>query len=164
MRKILFALTAIAISLSGAQAARAADTVYVMRHLQKAQGDDPPLSAAGAENAQILSARLVKSGIRAIFATPTRRAIETGEPLAKGLGIAVTPYDPRDPAALIAAVNAVPGPVLIVGHSNTVPDIVARLGGTPVPLGEEDYGTIFIVRPGTKNVEQIDLKPAPERG
>ena len=53
------------------------------------------------------------------------------------------------------------GAVLIVGHSNTVPDIVARFGGTPVPLGEQDYCTVFVVKPGTAAVEQIVLKAAP---
>jgi hypothetical protein len=90
--------------------------------------------------------------------------MQTGEPLAKKLGIAVSSYDPRDPGALVKAVQSVPGAVLIVGHSNTVPDIVARLGGKPVPLTEEDYGTIFVVRPGSPAVEQINLSAAPERG
>ena len=36
------------------------------------------------------------------------------------------------------------GTVLIVGHSNTVPDIVAGLGGTrPDPLVHEDFGDIW---------------------
>lgn len=146
------------------QPAIAADAVYVIRHLQKAAGDDPPLSAEGAANAQILAQRLANSGIKAIFATPTQRAMQTGEPLAKALGLHVTSYDPGDPAALIKAVSALSGAVLIVGHSNTVPDIVARFGGTPVPLGEQDYGTVFVVTPGNPKVEQIVLKAAPERG
>ena len=132
-----------------------------MRHLQKAEGTDPPLSAEGAANAQILGDRLAKSGIKAIFATPTQRAMQTGEPLAKKLGIAITSYDPHDPAALIKAVNVVGGAVLIVGHSNTVPDIVGRFGGTAVPITEQDYGTVFVVTPGSPVVDQIVLKAAP---
>lgn len=164
MSRILLAVTALAVALSGAQPARAADTVYVMRHLQKGIGDDPPLSARGWMNAQSVGDRLANSGIKAIFATPTHRAMQTGEPLAKRLGISITTYDPRDPAGLIRSVAAVDGAVLIVGHSNTVPDIVARLGGTPVALGEDDYGTIFVVTPGNSTVEQIVLTDAPERG
>jgi broad specificity phosphatase PhoE len=161
MKALLLTLVAALISTAAAQPAPAADTVYVVRHLQKAEGADPPLSAEGAANAQALAKRLAKSGIRAIFATATARAMQTGEPLAKALGIAITSYDPRDPAALIKAASAVNGAVLIVGHSNTVPDIVARFGGTPVPLTEQDYGTVFVVRPGSKAVEQIVLKAAP---
>lgn len=165
MRKFLLAFISILAAAIVTQPAVAADTVYVIRHLQKAEGTDPPLSTAGAANAQILAGRLAQSGIKAIFATPTQRAMQTGEPLAKKLGIAVTTYDPRDSAALVKAVAAVDGAVLIVGHSNTVPDIVTRLGGASIaPLGDQDYGTIFVVRPGSSAVEQIVLRATPERG
>jgi len=126
-----------------------AKPVYVIRHLQKAEGDDPPLTAEGAANAKKLAAMLADKGIVAIFATPTRRTMQTAAPLAKRLGMSVTPYDPRDPAALVKAVAAAPGPVLVVGHSNTVPDLVARFGGMkPAPISEEDFGTLFVVEPG----------------
>ena len=74
---------------------------------------------------------LAKSGIKAIFATPTRRAMETAQPLAAKLGIAGDAATiPRNPArARRKAVRRSPGAVLIVGHSNTVPDLVARFGG-----------------------------------
>ena len=164
MRKLLLLLFAFFGAAIATQPAMAADTVYVVRHLQKAEGTDPPLSAEGTANAQILADRLAKSGIKAIFATPTKRAMQTGEPLAERLGITVAAYDPHDPAALIKAVAAVQGAALIVGHSNSVPDIVARFGGTPVPLTEQDYGTVFVVKPSRATVDQIVLKATPERG
>ena len=53
------------------------------------------------------------------------------------------------------------GAVLIVGHSNTVPDLVPRFGGVPAPvIGDDDYGTIFIVNPATHQVRQMQLTPA----
>lgn len=121
-------------------------TVYVIRHLQKAAGEDPPLTAEGSAEARRLAWFLERSGIRAIYATPTRRAMETAAPLAARLGIAVTPYDPDDPAALVQAARSVGGNVLVVGHSNTVGDLVASFGGrSPPVLTEEDYGTLFVV-------------------
>ncbi|HEU5483068.1 MAG TPA: histidine phosphatase family protein [Sphingomicrobium sp.] len=122
--------------------------VYVTRHLQKGEGDDPSLTAEGSANAEKLAAMLADKGITAIFVTPTRRTTETATPLAKRLGITITTYDPRDPDALVKAVAAAPGPVLVVGHSNTVPDLVARFGGQrPAPMSEEDFGTLFVVEP-----------------
>ena len=121
-------------------------TVFVIRHLQKGEGADPSLTPQGAANAQRLAEMLSDKKIVAVFATPTRRAMETAAPLAKRMGIAVTPYDPRDPKALAAAVAAAGGPVLVVGHSNTVPDLVAAFGGAaPAPLSDDDYGTLFVV-------------------
>ena len=122
--------------------------IFVIRHLQKGTGDDPSLSAEGAANAARLAEVLVDKRISAIFATPTRRAMETAEPLARKLNLVIQPYQARDFASLAAAVAKAPGPVLIVGHSNTVPDIVAYLGAPrPVSLTEADYGTVFVVDP-----------------
>ena len=125
--------------------------VFVIRHLQKGNGANPSLSAEGSANAQRLAAMLKDKGIKVIFATPTRRAMETGKPLAKAFGLSVTPYDPSDIAALAAAVTSASGPVLIVGHSNTVPELVALFGGArPAPIGDEEYGTLFEVAPDGK--------------
>lgn len=158
--RFLFLALAIAFAPSAAPAApgathvaMSAHPVFVVRHLQKGEGPDPSLTAEGAANAQRLAATLKGKGIVAIFATPTRRAMETGEPLAKALGLKVTPYNPSDPGALAAKVAVATGPVLVVGHSNTVPDLVQLFGGAkPAPLADQDYGTVYDVEPGGKVV------------
>ncbi|HEX8624210.1 MAG TPA: phosphoglycerate mutase family protein [Allosphingosinicella sp.] len=125
----------------------AAPSWYVMRHLQKAEGQDPALSADGHANARRLIGFLAADPPGAIYVSTTRRALETAGPLAAKLGVTVKEYDPRDTPGLVARVKAEGGTVLIVGHSNTVPEIVAQLGGArPADLGEGDYGDIFRVR------------------
>lgn len=143
--------------LAGPACASAVDqeqTVYVMRHLPKAEGSDPPLTPTGAAQAAVLADLLADRGIKAIYATSTRRAQETAAPLASRLGIGVQLYDPKDPGALVSSVRKAKGNALVVGHSNTVPDLVTRFGGTaPAAMTEQDYGTVFIVgRKGTTTV------------
>jgi phosphohistidine phosphatase SixA len=130
-------------------------TVYVSRHMRKGEGDDPSLSAAGAAEAVRLAELLKDRGIAAIFVTPTKRSRETAQPLAKATGAPIETYDPRDNAALAKRAAAIPGSILIVGHSNTVPEIVAAVGGTaPGPMSEEDFGRLFGVERATgKTVE-----------
>jgi len=130
---------------------------YVMRHLQKAEGPDPLLSAEGFENARRLSRFFTTDPPRTIYVSPTRRAHETAVVLAAHLSLSLIDYDPGDTPGLIAMAKSEPGPVLIVGHSNTVPEIVERLGGArPADLAETDYGDIFrIRRDGT--VERLRL-------
>jgi broad specificity phosphatase PhoE len=131
---------------------------YVMRHLQKAEGQDPALSAEGAGNAQRLASWFDKDRPTAIYASSTRRARETAAPLAARLGLRVKDYDPKDTSGLVARVKAEAGTVLVVGHSNTVPEIVAQLGGArPADLAETDYGDIFRVR-RDGSVEQLKLE------
>ena len=136
----------------------AAGTVYVIRHLEKATGDDPSLTPKGAARAEQLAQVLAQANIKAIFATPTKRARETATPLATQLGVPISDYNPRDVDALAAAVAAAGGSVLVVGHSNTVVALVAKFGGDkPTELTEQDYGTLFIVHSGTSQVNRIQL-------
>ena len=124
-----------------------APAFYVSRHMQKESGNDPALTAEGAANAERLAAMLADKGITAIFTTDTKRTRSTAEPLSRLTGVPIQTYDPRDNAALAARAQAVTGSVLIVGHSNTVPAIVAALHGGPVaPIDEETgFGLVFAV-------------------
>ncbi|MEA3051377.1 MAG: hypothetical protein QOG72_280 [Sphingomonadales bacterium] len=139
----------------------AAPSWYVMRHLQKADGPDPALSAEGRANAERLAAWFAADPPAAVYVSTTRRARETAAPLAARLGLAPKEYDPRDTPALVARVRAEAGTVLVVGHSNTVAEIVARLGGTrPAELGEGDFGDIYRVR-GDGSVDRLRLEMPP---
>ncbi|HYJ30017.1 MAG TPA: phosphoglycerate mutase family protein [Allosphingosinicella sp.] len=126
------------------------DAFYVMRHLHKADGTDPGLTTEGQGCAARLAEELAGSNIGAIYASTTRRARETAAPTAARLRLTPAEYDPRDTPSLVARVRAEPGSVLVVGHSNTVPEIVERLGGArPGDLAEDRYGEVWrVARPG----------------
>ena len=133
---------------------------YVMRHLQKADGQDPALSEEGARNAERLAPWFAGDRPTAIYVSTTRRARETAAPLAARLGLSVKEYDPRDTPGLVARLKSEAGTVLVIGHSNTVPEIVAQLGGArPADLAETDYGDIFRVR-RDGSVERLRLEAA----
>ena len=130
--------------------------VYVMRHLNTPAGEaDPDLLPEG-RAAAIALADLMETdqfqGARrpvAIYVSDFKRTRQTAAPTAARLALNVTVYDPRDTAGLLARVRAEAGPVLIIGHSNTVPDIIAALGGErPAPLVHADFGDLWIVQPG----------------
>lgn len=120
---------------------------YVMRHLQKAESSaDPGLSAEGQRQAQLLANRFETRPPAVIYVTNTRRARETAAPIAARLQLEPKVYDPRDAAGLVSDLQKDPNPALIIGHSNTVPEIVAALGGArPAPIAETEYGTIYHV-------------------
>jgi len=134
----------------------AAHPVYVMRHLNTPAGEpDPDLLPEGRAAAVALADLMETDAFQgdrrpvAIYVSDYKRTRQTAAPTAARLALNVTIYDPRDTAGLLARVLAEPGPVLIVGHSNTVPDIVAALGGTrPAPLVHEDFGDLWVVEPG----------------
>ena len=140
--------------------APAPPATYVMRHLNTPAGErDPDLLPEGQRAAAALVGWFQRERARptAIYVSDYKRTRQTAAPLAQRLGLQLTLYDPADTPALIARIRAERGPVLIVGHSNTVPDIVAALGGTrPGPLVHEDFGDIWIIPPdGTTHRRRI---------
>ena len=128
--------------------------VCVMRHLNTPQGErDPDLLPEGRRAAEALAARLGRTGLRAIYVSDFRRTRETAAPLAARLRLTPIVYDPADTPGLIARVRAGPQPALIVGHSNTVPDIIEALGGTrPAPLVHADFGDLWWIGPAGATV------------
>jgi broad specificity phosphatase PhoE len=154
-----FVLSLLLILLFAAPAA-AQQLVFVVRHAERADAaagsspmmaSDPDLSEAGRTRAQSLATMLKDAKIAAIFVTPYKRTRQTAEPLAKALGIEATAIDPKDAAGLIEKVRAVKGNVLVVGHSNTVPDVLTRLGATDAPkLDDTEYDNLFVVIGGEK--------------
>lgn len=121
--------------------------IFLVRHVEKAVGDDPALTAAGQRRAAALAERLAPEGVTAIWSTETRRTQETARSLADAMGLAVQPYDPSDLARLAARLKRVPGTVLIVGHSNTTDKLAGLLGADPgPPIDEaEEYDRLYVI-------------------
>jgi broad specificity phosphatase PhoE len=131
-------------------------TVIVIRHAEKdlsVSTTDPPLTAAGQARAALLAQMFgdAKSlgHVDAIYVSPALRNRLTAAPLAERLGISATVVPANDPKGLArkALREHSGGRVLIVGHSDTVPQIVAALSNSSaIPeIGDEEYGTMYIV-------------------
>ncbi|MFN6936310.1 MAG: histidine phosphatase family protein, partial [Tsuneonella sp.] len=82
--------------------------------MQKQNGEDPSLSPEGSAAALALAETLADKRISAIFATATRRAMETAAPLALRAGLTIRQYDPRNPQQLAAQVSALTGSVVVI--------------------------------------------------
>lgn len=128
------------------QTSALAQTYYVLRHFEKAPTpDDPPLSTRGIQQANALAALLTDKDIQCIYSTNYQRTRQSVTALANALKTTVQLYDPRQPGTLIDSLTSMQQDCVIVGHSNTVPDLVERLGGHVAPLTEKDYGDVFVL-------------------
>jgi broad specificity phosphatase PhoE len=157
VRWILRLAAALGFFIAGAAEAQRA--VLVVRHAERAREGpeaDIPLSKTGAEHAARLAEILKTAGVTAIYATDATRARQTGEPLARALHLSIKTYDTRDEKGNMTALPFVArlrqddkdGVVLVVGHSNTVPDVLAAYGNKdPVRIGPDDYGDLFVLVP-----------------
>jgi broad specificity phosphatase PhoE len=148
MRASILAICLATISIMTSVSA-SAQTVIVVRHGEKLDSSaDPVLSPEGDVRAARLANMLAESRVRAIYTTQFKRTILLAAPTAKRLGITPATMAARETAALIAKIrtHAKDEVVLVVGHSNTVPEILKGLGHTaPVTVTEEDYDNLFIV-------------------
>ena len=121
-------------------------TIYLTRHFEKVSDvPDPDLTAKGQKQAEIFVSLLDNKPITAIYSTNYKRTMQSAIPLANTLNLTVQNYDPRTPEAIIAKVTNEQTAQVIVGHSNTIPDLVRRLGGQAQDLAESDYGLVFAV-------------------
>lgn len=139
----------------GTPFAAEAQTIFLVRHAERAAAEgatarDPDLSKAGRKRAEALATELHDAGIGAIYATEFRRTQETAQPLAKQLNLPVTIVPATETAQLIEKLRATTTNALVVGHSNTIPEIIHALGIKTAPaIAESDYDNLFLVVPGS---------------
>jgi broad specificity phosphatase PhoE len=148
---------ALTFAIAAAPLAAAAQTVVIVRHGEKADaGSDPDLSAPGEARAQALAQALKGARVTHVLATPLKRTQQTAAPAAQAAGLPVTPV-PLDGGAaaharrVAALARQAPADatVLIVGHSNTVPEIARALGdAAPQALTDCDYDRLTVLQLG----------------
>jgi len=153
--QVVVIYTAIAIGLAWFFESQATTTIVFVRHAEKAlePADDPGLSEAGQRRVAELTRQLVDAdvvaGIDAVYSTPFRRTQETAQPIADALDLPVNTYDPSDTEEVLDTIlrNHKGKIVLVVGHSNTVPVLIANLGASKkVPaIHESEYDNIYII-------------------
>ncbi len=132
--------------------ARAARAVIVIRHAEKERdaGKDPDLSITGEDRALSLTTFLHHDKIDAIYVTEYKRTQKTAAALAELKGVKPVVVKAGDTKGLVAKIAALPkdAVVVVVGHSNTVPEILAALGvKDKVSLRENEYNRVFVVTP-----------------
>ncbi len=158
MRNLLRALLLLAAGLLALpDTAHAQKAVFVVRHAEKISDTDERLTDAGHARAALLAKMLRSSGVAAVYATSTERARDTGKPLAEALGIKITTYDtgggmagPVDARPFVASLRQAHADdvVLVVGHSNTIPDLLKALGcAETVAIAPAEYDNLFVVVP-----------------
>jgi broad specificity phosphatase PhoE len=127
-------------------------TVILVRHAEKEivppENKDPNLSTAGQARADELRRMFGGAGIAAIYATQYKRTQQTVTPLAEKLGIRVTKIEAKDTVELVKQIRARPAgqTIFIAGHNNTVPEIIAALGGPQLPIiPETEYDNLYVL-------------------
>ncbi len=167
-RTIVLALFAV---LAASHAFAADQVIFLVRHAERAatpsgqptpnmMGEDPPLSEAGQQRAVKLAALLASAGIKHIFTTEYQRTRQTAAPAAERWNVKPMMSAARDPDPLMEQMTKATGNVLVIGHSNTVPELLKRLGvKEAITIADSEYDNLFVVvRHGTGEPTLIRLR------
>jgi len=126
-------------------------TIFLVRHAEKASegGRDPLLTKKGSERANRLSNILMEAGINKVYSTIYQRTQLTAKPTANNLETGMMIYDAKDLKGFAAKLQKEEkgNTILVVGHSNTTPNLVNLLIGEAQfeTIDESDYGNLFVV-------------------
>lgn len=161
---LLLACSLLAACAGTPRADRGATTTsyIVVRHAEKVDDSrDPDLSATGHARARALAAYLGPLPLTAVYATELKRTGQTVGPSAQVRGLPLTPYASGEAAEAFATrlrATHRGGNVLIAGHSNTVPGIVAALCGCDVaPMPDHEYDRVSTVHVDTAGRARLEI-------
>jgi phosphohistidine phosphatase SixA len=122
--------------------------VFMVRHAEKADHSrNPKLSKKGKERARALAQVLKNANIDQIHSSDFIRTKNTAEPIAQFLDKKTQIYNPKRLDALVTKLKDAGGRHLVVGHSNSTPNLVELLGGDPVSEIDEksEYDRLYMV-------------------
>lgn len=142
--------------------------IIAARHADKETGDgggafdpnDPPLSKAGRERAQVLGRLVAPSGVSVVFHSDARRTRETAERVRDGVGgggaggpkLVEVPFAAGVPQQILRtvaqiSVESAAAVVLLIGHSNTVGPTLNRLGAPDLvgDLDDDAFDDLFVL-------------------
>jgi broad specificity phosphatase PhoE len=104
------------------------------------------ISESGRARAESLATVLKDAEISTIYTTEFKRTQQTAAPFAKAIHAEPSIIPAKDGAALLAKLRGSSGNVLVVGHGNTIPDLLKTLGlTTPINIADNDYDNLFVV-------------------
>ena len=135
-------------------------TYYVVRHAEKAileknRSTDVPLTISGLARANALKEILQTKKVANVYSTNTIRTMATAKPTADYFKLRIQPYGPKPDSSFIDALKLLKRNTLIVGHSNTVDDIVNGLMGRIALAGDlqdGEYNNLFVIKMRGKKV------------
>ena len=133
-------------------------TVVLLRHADRHQSGSDGLSPAGEKRATLLVRMFREAGVSAIFTSEFKRTKDTAAPLAQALAVSAQPIASHPNAARTQVLNA--GPLaLVVGHSDTVPALIAALGGpSGIEIKELEFDRMFVLTIGQGPVSLLTFR------
>lgn len=138
---------ALSLVLAATPAAAMPSAVYIVRHLEKAGLGDGGLTDKGRAHARCIAPWFAGKHVAKVYHSELKRSAETAAIIADAAHAPLADYKFDDQAGLAAAIRAEREPVVVVSHSDRIPQLVAALTGGP-PADVRGYGEAWTVASG----------------
>jgi broad specificity phosphatase PhoE len=123
-------------------------TYYFIRHAEKVDNSkNPDLSEIGFERAKLWNKIFSEINLDAIYSTDFKRTLQTITPIANSKKVTIINYDPKTIDIESFKKNTLGKKVLVVGHSNTIPNFVNQIIDKNIYNDIDDviFGNLYIV-------------------
>ena len=123
-------------------------SIYLVRHAEKQKDvKNPGLTNCGQKRAKQLANLLSKTNISQVYSTSYQRTRQTATPTAKVNNLAIQNYNPKYLAQLAIQLQKRKQNTLVVGHSNTTPQLAELLVKEKMsPISEDDYQQLYQIQ------------------
>ncbi len=123
-------------------------SIYLVRHAEKqVSKDDPKLSQCGELRAKQLATILEHTAIKQVYSTPYRRTMATAAPFSQQQQLAIKQYSPAKLEQFAQQLLQQKANTLVVGHSNTTPQLAALLSEIAVEdITEKQYRNLYQIQ------------------
>lgn len=135
-------------------------TIFLVRHAEKQKAEkNPSLTFCGENRANQLATTLSETSLDKVYSTSYQRTMQTAAPTAKAQNLPIKQYAPNALEQFAFKLKQGKENVLVVGHSNTTPQLVSLLTGeTVAPLSEKEYQMLYLVHFQDNSVTLTQLK------
>jgi broad specificity phosphatase PhoE len=134
--------------VSATTVSNASTTIVLARHAERSNqgGSDPHLTLTGKARAQKLIHVLGMVEIKAIYTSNFIRTKETALPIATHLGLSTVLINEAAEIKNNILANHSGKTVLVIGHSDTVPEVISLLSNASPPVIEDnEFDNLFIL-------------------
>lgn len=144
--KYLVFISVLLLTLVATTVTAAPEKIMLFRHGEKAAGKNPHLTSVGKRRAAHLVSLIKADEKVTIFSSDYNRTKEMAADLVRAFDKPAIIYDARDLKRLKAQVMALTGTVVIIGHSNTTPNLAELLSNDKVAaMPETQFNRYFVL-------------------
>lgn len=147
-RILLFLLICCLTACTTAPVSQENYNLYLVRHAEKQTDDgrDPELTEAGMHRAENLAGWFEDKDIRYVWSSDYKRTRDTAKPTLSKLGLKLKIYDAHDLSALSETLLSNQDNALIVGHSNTTPELARLLCDCDIDdMDDSEYDRLILI-------------------